>query len=146
MKISRSLIRQGFILILIALLGALFIPVMAIPRLGLSAHTIGVMGGSLLIIVGIVWWELTLSGWQRNTAYVCWLVSAWVNWAACLFGALAGAGRMTPVAAGSASGPETAELIVSVLLMSVVITSVIALALTILGLSRKQGAKNDPFA
>lgn len=134
MNVNTRLIRQGLILILFALVGALFIPAMAIPRLGLSAHTIGVMSGSLLMVVGTVWWKLVLSEWQRRITYFCWLVSAWANWAACLSGAIMGAGRMTPVAANGASGPHGAELLVSILLSGVVVTSIVALVLTIWGL------------
>ena len=39
--IDRSSVRWGFVLILLALLGAFFIPQASIPRLALSAHTSG---------------------------------------------------------------------------------------------------------
>lgn len=134
MTINTPLIKQGLMLILCALLGALLIPAMAIPRLGLSAHTIGVMGGCLLMAVGVVWGKLEFTAWQRRTAFFCWLSSSWLNWAACLFGAMVGAGRMTPIAANGAAGSSGAEMLVSLLLSVVVITSVVALGLTIWGL------------
>ncbi len=134
MDVNTVLIRQGLILIFCAVTGVLFIPVLSIPRLGVSAHTIGVMSGSLLMVVGILWWKLALSNWQRQVTYYCWLSSAWLNWAACLFGAIVGAGQMTPVAANGFSGQPSAELLVKLLLSGVVASSIVALALTIWGL------------
>ena len=51
--IDRSSVRWGFVLILLALLGAFFIPQASIPRLALSAHTVGLMSGLLLIVFGL---------------------------------------------------------------------------------------------
>ena len=39
---NRRIIRHGFVLILIALVTGFLLPAMKIPRLGLSAHTIGI--------------------------------------------------------------------------------------------------------
>ena len=44
---SISLFRHAFFLILLGLLGAFAIPQMAVPRLGLSAHSIAMLGGVL---------------------------------------------------------------------------------------------------
>ena len=44
-----SLFRHAFVLLLLSLIGAFFVPNMAVPRLGLSAHTIGVLSAALLL-------------------------------------------------------------------------------------------------
>ncbi|MGM0575171.1 MAG: hydrogenase [Myxococcota bacterium] len=131
---NRRLIRHGFVLILVALLSGLFVPVMQIPRLGLSAHTIGILGGVLLIAVGAVWQHFALSDRQRRVMSWSWLYSSYVNWLGCLVGAIFGAGRTTPVAADGAEGPAGAEAVVAVLLISVGVASFVAVGLSLWGL------------
>jgi hydroxylaminobenzene mutase len=81
---ERRLIRHGFILIAVALLSGLVIPAAKIPRLALSAHTIGGMSGILLIVVALVWQRFNLTDRQRRTKYWAWLYSSYVNWLAIL--------------------------------------------------------------
>jgi len=131
---DRTLLRHGFILILLALLTGLVIPAVAIPRLGLSAHTIGLMGGILLIAIASVWQRFELSGKQRAVLYFSWLYSSYVNWLACLLGAIVGAGNVTPVASGGQSGPDYMEVIVAILLGSVALASFVAVGLSLYGL------------
>lgn len=138
---NNSAIRHGFILIALALVFALFIPAMEIPRLGLSAHTIGVLSGVLLIAIGAVWQQFFLSRGQRLLMYWAWLYSSYVNWLACLFGAIFGAGNMTPVASNSYSGAPAMEILVSILLMSVAVSSLLAVGLSIWGLRSGSGGR-----
>ena len=51
---NRNIIRHGFVLILLSLVGGLLLPAMSIPRLGLSAHTIGLLSGVLLLALGAI--------------------------------------------------------------------------------------------
>lgn len=134
------IVRHGFILILLSLVGAFFIPVMAIPRLGLSAHTIGILGGVLLIAVGIVWPHFALGERQRSVLYWSWLFSSYVNWLGCLVGAILGAGRTTPIASGAAVGSPFAEGLVAFLLVSVGVVSLVAVGLSLWGLRNVGGA------
>lgn len=137
---NRSIVRHGFVIILLALVGGLFIPQMAIPRLGLSAHTIGILSGALLIAIGAVWPLFTLSKSQRTIMYWAWLYSSYVNWLGCLIGALFGAGQVTPVASAGATGSAVVENVVGALLASVGIVSFVAVLLSIWGLRRHPGA------
>ena len=68
-----SLFRHAFFLILLGLLGAFAIPHMAVPRLGLSAHTIAMLSGTLLIAVGAIWAQFRLSA-----AQALWLKWSWL--------------------------------------------------------------------
>jgi hydroxylaminobenzene mutase len=131
------MIRHGFILMLLALISGLFIPAMAIPRLGLSAHTIGILSGALLIAIGAVWPQFGLSDRQRIVMYWSWLYSSYMNWLGCLVGAVLGAGRMTPVASAGAVGPPVAESVVAVMLVSVAVVSFIAIGLSLWGLRNR---------
>jgi len=129
-----SLLRHGFTLILIALLAGIFIPAMIFPRLGLSAHTIGVLSGTLLIAVGAIWQNFRLSARQSSLLKWSWLYSGYANWLGCLVGAVTGAGKMTPIATAGAVGPAFAEGVVMVLLVSTGIAAIVAIGLSLWGL------------
>lgn len=131
-----SLFRHAFVLILLSLIGGFFIPVMAIPRLGLSAHTIGALSGVLLIAVGAIWQHFVLSSAQGAWLKWSWLYSSYVNWLACIVAAFLGAGKMTPIASAGHVGTSTAEALVSALFISVAIASFIAVGLSLWGLRR----------
>lgn len=131
---NKTIIRHGFVLILLALVSGLFVQAMPIPRLGLSAHTIGILSGALLIAIGAVWPLFVLSARQQQLMYWSWLYSSYVNWFACLLGAVVGAGKTTPVASAGAVGPAAAEAAVGILLVSVAVASFIAVGLSIFGL------------
>lgn len=131
-----SLFRYAFVLILLSLIGGFFIPAMAVPRLGLSAHTIGALSGVLLIAVGAIWQHFRLSNAQAAWLKWSWLYSSYVNWLACIVGAVLGAAKMTPIASAGHVGSETAEALVSALFVSVAIASFIAVGLSLWGLRR----------
>lgn len=137
---SKAIIRHGFILILLALMSGLFIPSMPIPRLGLSAHTIGILSGVLFIAIGAIWQEFNLSPRQLQIMFWSWLYSGYINWLGCLVGALAGAGKTTPVVSAGAKGSAMAETLVAILLGSVALASFVAVVLSIWGLSRRAGS------
>ena len=132
---NTDLTRHGFILIALALVFGFFIPSMEVPRLGLSAHTIGVLSGTLLIAMGAVWQQFSLSARRLMVMYWSWLYSSYANWLGCLLGAIFGAGNTTPVASGDYVGTPLVENIVAALLMSVAASSLLAVGLSILGLS-----------
>lgn len=131
---NNKIIRHGFILILLALISGLFIPAMTIPRLGLSSHTIGIVSGVLLISIGAIWQQFSLSDKQLKWLYFSWLYSSYVNWLGCLTGAILGAGKSTPIAASGKIGLETGENIVAFMLVSVALLSFIAIGLSLWGL------------
>ena len=56
--LSHRLTRSGVLLLLLGLLTGLFVPKFANPKMGLSSHVEGVMGGMMLIILGFVWPKL----------------------------------------------------------------------------------------
>lgn len=132
-----SLFRYAFVLILLSLVGGFFIPAMALPRLGLSAHTIGVLSGVLLIAVGAIWQHFRLTKAQGAWLKWSWLYSSYVNWLACIVGAVVGAGRMTPIAAAGHAGRGSLEALVSALFISVAVASFVAVGLSLWGLRRE---------
>lgn len=129
-----GLLRHGFFLILLALLTGLFIPALQIPRLALSAHTIAILSGVLLIATGACWSAFRL-GRRLSLALVgSLLLSSYGNWLACVAGAALGAGGMTPVASAGRLASAGAENLVAAILVVVVISSFVAVVLALWGL------------
>ncbi|MBP6353617.1 MAG: hydrogenase [Acinetobacter sp.] len=132
------LLRHAFVLILLSLIGGLLIPAMNIPRLGLSAHTIGVLGSVLLLAIGAIWQHFQLSPTQSTWLKWSWLYSSYINWLACMLGGFLGAGKMTPIAAAGYIGNSTVEILVAMLFISVGIASFVAVGLSLWGLRRSE--------
>jgi hydroxylaminobenzene mutase len=135
---NTRLLRHGFVLIMLALLSGFLVNSAVIPRLALSAHTIGVLGGVLLIVLGLAWPAIHLGEAQARIASLCWLLSSYANWFGCIAGAMSGAGRMTPVAAAGVTGTPAAELLVGTMLVTVTVSSFIAVGLSLWGLRRQR--------
>ena len=137
---NNSTIRHGLILIALSLLFGFLIPSMEVPRLGLSAHTIGILSGVLLIALGAVWQQFSLSARQLSIMYWAWVDSSYANWLGCLIGAIFGAGNTTPVASGGYEGSPAVEHLVTALLFSVGVSSLVAVGLSLWGLRAGDGS------
>jgi|GEM_PF-550625 len=129
-----SLFRYAFVLILLALIGGFFVQIMAVPRLGLSAHTIGVYSGVLLIAVGAIWQNFHLSLRQASLLKWCWIYSGYANWLCTIVGGVFGAGKMTPIASAGFVGSPLIENVVAGLLISEAFASLAAVGLSLWGL------------
>lgn len=134
---NRNIIRHGFILILLSLITGLLVQAIEIPRLGLSAHTIAILSGVLLIAIGAIWRVFELTEKQKKIMYFSWLYSSYVNWFGCLLAGVFGAGKVTPLAASGATGSDLMEAVVAILLTSVALASFLAVGLSIFGLKSK---------
>jgi hydroxylaminobenzene mutase len=134
--VHRQLLLQGFALILLALLGGILAPFLVNPRMGVGAHTLGVLGGFMLILIGLArpWIALAPTLWKA--LHVTWFIAAYGNWSCTLLAAATGASRLTPIAAAGTTGSPLAETIVFYFYILVGVTSVIGTALAILGLQR----------
>lgn len=137
---NRNLLRHGFVLILLGLLGAFLVPLAVLPRLAVAAHTIGVLGGLLLLLLGVIWAQFRLGERQLRLLKWSWLISSYANWLACLVGALIGAGGMTPVAAQGQTGSAAAELAIAISLIGVALISLLAVGLSLWGLRGNSAA------
>jgi (hydroxyamino)benzene mutase len=129
------LLRAGLLLFLFALLVGLAVPHFAVPRVGLSAHLLGIMQGLFLMSAGLFWPRLELT---RGMARVgAWAVTygCYAAWAANLLAAVAGAGNaMLPMAAGAAHGSAFQEGVIMVGLRSAAVSLIGATALMLWGL------------
>ena len=77
---NRTLMRWGFFLLLCALVTGLAVPGFTNPRMAVSAHLEGVMNGLLLVIVGLVWSHLGLSGRLAKIVFWLFAYAAFANW------------------------------------------------------------------
>lgn len=131
---DRTLLRLGFILILIALLTGLLVPLFANPRLGLTAHIVGLLGGLLLIAIGIIAPSLALRPRAAALFKWGWVYATYANWLASVLGAATGASGMTPIAGSGTTGAPVAEGLVAFLLVSLSVAAILSSVLALLGL------------
>jgi hydroxylaminobenzene mutase len=131
---DRAIIRYGFILILLALLGGVWAPFMVNPRLGVGAHTLGVLGGLVLIAIGATKPVFVLDGRLWNALCGCWLTAAYANWGNTLVAGITGASHLTPIAGAGTSGSDLAEAFVVFFFVVVGVTSVAGTAIAVFGL------------
>lgn len=132
--IDRAGVRHGFILILLSLLGGVVTPFLANPRMGVGAHTLGLLGGLVLLALAASAPAIRLSAELRRTMRRCWLSATYLNWAGTLLAGATGASFLTPIAGAGAHGSTVAELVVMVVYVSVGITALAGTLITIYGL------------
>jgi hydroxylaminobenzene mutase len=131
---DRLIIRHGFLLILLGLLGGAAAPFMINPRMGVGAHTLGVLGGLVLIAIGATKPVFVLDPRLWRAIHVCWFAAAYGNWATTLFAGLTGASYLTPIAGAGTTGTVLAEAITFVFFVMVGVTSIIGTAIAVYGL------------
>ena len=111
---ARRMLRVGVLLLLLGLLTGVLIPALAVPRLGLSAHVVGVLSGLLLIVLGLVWPQLRLSSRAADLGFWLSVYAGYGGWLMPLLGGIWGAGAsMLPMAAGSARGTPLQESVIA---------------------------------
>ena len=104
------------------------------PRMGLAAHLEGVMNGMFLVIAGLIWEELNLSGRLKNITWGCLVYGGIVNWLVTLLAACFGTSKMTPLAGRGFSGSPMQEQVITIGFASVGMTMVFSLLVIIYGL------------
>jgi hydroxylaminobenzene mutase len=110
-RLGRRLLRYGIVLFLLGLATGRLVEFLALPRMGLSSHLQGVMNGTFLVVLGLVWPHLRLHAVLLRAAYWLALVGTYLNWAVTLAAAAWGAGGTTmPLAAGGHLGTPSQEL------------------------------------
>ena len=110
-RLGRRLLRYGIVLFLLGLATGRLVESLALPRMGLSSHLQGVMNGTFLIVLGLVWPHLRLHALLLRAAYWLALAGTYLNWAVTLAAAALGAGGTTmPLAAGGHLGTPDQEL------------------------------------
>jgi hydroxylaminobenzene mutase len=111
------------------------VPHFAVPRIGLSAHLLGIMQGLFLMVMGLVWPRLRLGRALLRLAFCLVLYGCLAPWAANMLAAIWGAGNaLLPMAAGQAHGSPLQEGIIAVALRTGGASLIAAAALILWGL------------
>lgn len=132
---GHRLLQVGAALFLIGLLLGLLVPRFAVPRLGLSAHLLGILQGIFLLVLGLLWPRLSFTPVLSRIACGLVIYGCLAAWTANLCGAVWGAGgSMMPLAAGGAIGSAFQEGVIKVLLRSGAVSLVITAVLVLWGL------------
>jgi hydroxylaminobenzene mutase len=129
---GHRLLQVGILLFLFALLVGIAVPRFAVPRIGLSAHLLGIMQGIFLMVTGLLWPKLKLPRAMSRVGFWLAIYGCFAAWTANLFAGIAGAGNtMLPIAAREAHGSALQEAIVAIGLRTSAV-SLIAVTLVIL--------------
>src|SRR5215510_15255019 len=112
---SQRLLQIGVGLLLFASFEGFVIPYVAVPRLGLSVHTLSALQSVLLLALGLAWTRLDLGNVASRFAFWLLVYSTLAILAAYVLGAFWGAGNETiPMAAGVAHGSAIQEGVIKV--------------------------------
>lgn len=138
---AHRLLELGVLLFLLGLLTGFFIPMLASPRMGLSSHLEGVMNGTFLIVLGLLWPKLRLSRGGLSVAFWLAVFGTFANWLATLLAAAWGAGvTMMPIAGAGLQGTASQEIVIAVLLWTLSLAMVVVCAMVLWGLRGAVGA------
>jgi hydroxylaminobenzene mutase len=135
---GHRLIQVGVAFLLFACLEGFVIPVLRVPHLGLSLHTLSALLGVLLPTHGLFWPRLRLGMVTALLAFWLLLYSSIAIVGAYTLVSLWGAGHGTmPLAAGAAQGTAEQETMIRVIAYSSAPTGIGAFALILWGLRFK---------
>jgi len=125
----------GMVMFLLGLLVGLLVPMLANPRMGLSAHLEGLMNGIFLMVLGLIWSKLVLSANLKKILYWAALYGTFSNLIAVVLAATFNAGMMMPLAKGQ-KGTLLIDVTINFLLVSLSIAMLLVSVLSIIGLWR----------
>ena len=112
---GQRLLQVGITVFLLSLLIGLAIPAFTVPRLGLSAHLVGIMQGLFLMVIGLIWPRLQLSTAVSRVGVWLAVYGCFAPLIANLLAGTWGAGNtMLPMAAGQARGSALQESMIAV--------------------------------
>jgi (hydroxyamino)benzene mutase len=133
---KRRFVFAGMTLLLLGLLTGFVVPSLANPRMGVSAHLEGVLNGLLLVLLGLVWSEVSLPPRAEKAALGLLFYGTYANWATTTLGAAFGTSRLTPVAGAGHAGAPWQEDLVTVLSVSLAFSMIAGIAVVLWGLGR----------
>ncbi|MGD9630266.1 MAG: hydrogenase [Pyrinomonadaceae bacterium] len=131
---ASRLMQFGMVLFLLGLLTGFAVPMLQMPRMGLASHMQGIINGMLLVIMGVVWTRLRLSGRTRSILLGLLIYGTFANWLATLLAAAFGVGRSMPIAAAGRTGLPALETLVDFLLFSLSFAMIAVSIIVIKGL------------
>lgn len=137
--LGHRLLQLGVLLFLIGLLTGFAVPMLANPRMGLASHLEGIMNGTFLVLLGLLWPRLNLSRTTLMITFGLAVYGAFANWAATLLASWWGGGVSMPIAAAGQHGTPAQEAIINFLLFSLSFAMIMVCIFALWGL-RGSGA------
>jgi hydroxylaminobenzene mutase len=120
---GRRLQLVGVLLFLLALIVGILIPKFAVPRVALSVHLLGIMQGTFLIAIGLLWPKLAFGRGVSRVTFVLAVYGCVGAWVSNLLAATWGAGSaLLPFAAGHAQGSTAQEMAIAIGLRSAAVS------------------------
>lgn len=137
------MLRSSIVLMLLVSAEGIAIRSLPAPRLGVTAHTLGYMLGTLSLALGLIWPRLDLGRKASRIALWAYLYSAVALVAAYTAAAVfrAGASAM-PLAAAGARGTPVQEAFIGALLASATVTFLVSMAYVLWGLRKHERAED----
>lgn len=137
MSFDRVLVRAGFLLFLLAMLGGLGVQFVLNPRMALSTHVIGLLEGLMLVALGLVWAALRFSAARAKLVRGFFLYGAYAAWVVGWLGAIWGTSRFTPIAGAGFHASPAKELVVAVIFVSLALAHIVGLLFVVRALFRR---------
>ena len=132
-----QLISAGILLFLVSLIFGLIFPRLANPRMGLSAHLIGLQGGVFLVLLGLIWNDIHHKPWLETATLWLAYYGIYGNFVSNVLSAAFATTRLQPLFGSGHFAGELQENIVSFGLISISAAIIAASALALWGLLRK---------
>ena len=132
----RHLFSAGILLFLLALITGMIFPMLANPRMGLSAHLVGLLGGLFLVALGVIWPEKDLPQWLDTVAFCLVIFGAYANLCTTFLAAAFATNRLTPLAGSGHLALPWQENLVTFGLVSSSVVMVTVCVLVLWGLHR----------
>jgi len=132
-----NLFVAGILLFLLALITGMIFPQLANPRMGLSAHLVGLLGGLFLVALGVIWPEKDLPPSLDTAAFWLVIFGAYGNLCTTFLAAAFGTNRLTPLAGSGHPALAWQENIVTTGLITSSVAMVTVCVLVLWGLQRR---------
>lgn len=114
-------------------------PFIVNPRGVLAGHVEAAMNGMFLILVGLFAQRVNLPASAARICVATLLYGAYANWFFTTLAGILGSGNATPIAGAGFDAAPSVEGVITAGLVSVGLSMLVAVALLLVGLSRKSG-------
>lgn len=145
--VRQKLIWYGAVLFTLGIVTQLLVHFMLNPRMAQSAHTVALMCGMFLILLGLLWDEMDLPPRFTRAAYWLFLYSTYSAWGSMFIAAIFGTSRNTPFASqGMTGAAQWQESITDLAYLSFFVTIVATCLVVLWGLRRRlaQACSSSP--
>ena len=132
---SRWLMRLGIMLFSVGLITGLFTKPLSNPRMAVTGHLIGIIGGMFLMIMSLTWSRLQLSPRSKLVFFWTAVYGTYASWTVRVLAAAWDAGgSMMPLASNGHMGSNIQEGAIKALILTLIIALSITCGLFLWGL------------